>query len=293
MDMDTPSLSLIMPAYNEEKVLEDFYPEVVLFCKKNQFKLIVVDDGSRDRTPEILHRHAEPNHVTVLQNKLNGGYGAAIKMGIRFAQTDYVVTIDADGQHRLDDIKELFQLATSSNADMVVGSRSKGSGYYRSLGKWILHRIAKTLMPLPIRDINSGMKLYNTALAKKYISICPDTMAYSDIILLAFVYKRKLVIETPIVVKPRGAGKSTINTMTAIDTMKELINIVVLFNPMRLFFPIGLASILISLAWAVPFFLQHKGLSVGALLGIMTGTMVLFFGLIAEQISAFRKTILD
>jgi len=288
-----PSLTIIIPAYNEERSLQTFLPEVINFCKQKSYKLIVINDGSTDQTKKILATYSGESLLKVLHNKLNAGYGAAIKRGVREADTDFIVTIDADGQHSLADIDKLLQNAIETDADMVVGNRGNSSGYYRSIGKWFIRKLAGFLMPLAIHDINSGMKLYNTSLAKKYINICPETMAYSDIILLAFVYKRRLVTEVPITIKPRTEGKSTINTMTAIDTLKEIMNIVVLFNPMRVFFPAGILCILVSVIWNIHIFLNGNGLSTGSLLGILTGFILFSYGLLAHQLSAFRRESLE
>ena len=288
-----PSLTVIIPAYNEEKSLQQFLPEVISFCKQKNYKLIVVNDGSKDQTAKVLAGYSNESILKVLHNKLNAGYGASLKKGVREADTDFVVTIDADGQHSLSDIDKLLQHTVDTDADMVVGNRGKSSGYYRGLGKWFIRSIANFLMPLPVHDLNSGMKMYNTALAKKYISICPETMAYSDIILLAFVFKKHMVSEVPIAIKPRTQGKSTINTMTAIDTLKEIMNIVLLFNPVRIFFPAGLLCIVASLVWNIHIFMDGKGLSTGSLLGILTGFILFFFGLIAHQLSATRRAALE
>jgi glycosyltransferase involved in cell wall biosynthesis len=287
------SLTLIIPAYNEEKSLEKFLPTVVSFCKQKGYKLIVVNDGSKDGTAKVLGQYSNESFVKILHNKVNGGYGAAIKKGVRNAETDFVVTLDADGQHNLEDVEKLFQKALETDADMVVGNRGNSSGGYRSLGKWLIRRIAGILMPMHVTDINSGMKLYNSELAKKYIKICPETMAYSDIILLAFIYKRHLVIEVPITVNPRTEGNSTISTMTAIDTLKEIVNIVVLFNPIRIFFPIGTLFIILAIAWGLPILLNGNGVSVGTMLGIITGIIFYFFGLLAHQVGSFRKESLE
>ena len=287
------SLTLIIPAYNEEKSLEKFLPKVVDFCKQKGHKLIIVNDGSKDQTAKVLGNYSRESHIKILHNKVNAGYGAAIKKGVRNADTDYIITLDADGQHNIEDVEKLLQKAIETDADMVVGNRGNSSGGYRSLGKWLIRKIAATLMPMHINDINSGMKLYNTELAKKYVRICPETMAYSDIILLTFVYKRHLVIEMPITINPRTEGNSTISTMTAIDTIREIVNIVVLFNPIRIFFPVGTLFILASIAWDVPIFLRGNGVSVGSMLGIMTGLIFYFFGLLAHQVGSFRKESLE
>jgi len=289
----TPSLSIVIPAYNEEKSLPKFLPAVISFCKQKGYKLIVVNDGSKDATAKLLAGFSSESVLKVIHNKVNTGYGGALKKGVRAAETDFVITIDADGQHNLDDIEKMFTKCIETDADMVVGNRGKSSGYYRSMGKWLIRKIAGLLMKLHIEDINSGIKLYNTALAKKYISICPETMAYSDIILLAFIYKRHLVVEMPVSINPRTEGVSTISTMTAFDTIKEIVNIVILFNPLRVFLPLGTLFILAAVLWDIPIFMAGRGVSVGALLGIVTGIIFYFFGLLAQQISAFRKESLE
>jgi glycosyltransferase involved in cell wall biosynthesis len=282
-----------MPAYNEERSLQRYLPEVISFCKQKDYKLIVVNDGSKDNTKKVLESFSGESALKILNNKVNTGYGGSIKKGVRVADTDFIITIDADGQHNLSDVEKLFQKAIETDSDMVVGNRGNSSGLYRSIGKWLIRKIAQLLMPLTIHDINSGMKLYNATLAKKYIAICPDTMVYSDIILLAFVFKRNLVTEIPINIKPRTEGRSTINAMTALDTLKEIMNIVVLFNPIRIFFPMGVFIIIASILWDIHIFMRGGGVSVGTLLGILTGIIFFIFGLLAHQMSAFRRETLE
>lgn len=283
-------LSIIIPCYNEEKSLKVYLPEVIAFCREHSFKLIVINDGSRDSTLNVLKENYDESLMVIINNKLNKGYGGAIKEGIKAAQTKYLITIDADAQHQLSDVLSLLNEIQDRDADMIVGSR-KGidAGFYRKMGKSIIRSLAKFLLPVHIYDINSGMKIYNVELAKKYIRLCPDSMAFSDIIAMVFISRRHLVFEKPILINPRTEGESTINTMTAIETIKEIINIVVLFNPMKVFFPIAIFSILSGLAWGLPIVIKGNGLSVGALLALVTGLIFFFFGLIAEQLSLIRK----
>jgi len=288
--MSEKTLTIIVPAYNEEETLKALLPEWIKFCQATNFKLMVVNDGSRDGTQTVLEKFSGSANFSFLKNKVNKGYGGAIKTGIEVADTDYVITMDADGQHYLDDIERLYREIKANDADMVIGNRGRGaSGYYRRLGKWLIRGIAKILMPLKISDINSGMKICNTELAKKYIKLCPDSMAYSDIIALVFVSQKHLVLETPIKIRPRAGGVSTISTRTAFETLRQIVNIVVLFNPMRIFFPLALLFIVAGIAWGLPIILAGKGVSVGAMLGIITGIIFFFLGLIAEQLSLVRK----
>ena len=144
-------------------------------------------------------------------------------------------------------------------------------------------------MPLPIYDINSGMKLYATDLGKKYATICPNSMAYSDVICLSFINKKHKVVEWPINIKERKMGQSTVNVKTAFHTIYEVFNIIVLFNPIRIFMPIALTAIIAGTIWELPIMLRGNGVSVGSMLSIMLGVITLFFAAIAEQLSQIRK----
>jgi glycosyltransferase involved in cell wall biosynthesis len=284
------SLTVIVPAYNEEASLRRFLPELLEFCRSRDYRLIVVDDGSHDGTAQLLERTSGEPGITVLRHKVNRGYGAAIKTAIRVATTDCVITIDADGQHYLEDVERLHRELDARDADMIIGNRDRNrQSLYRRAGKNLIRRIARVLMPLHVRDINSGMKIYNTKLAQKYLRFCPDSMAYSDTITLLFVGNRHLVLEEPVSLRPRLEGTSSITARTAFDTVMEIVNIVVLFNPMRIFLPLAVIFVVLGILWDIPIFLRGEGVSVGALLLIVSGLLFFLLGLITEVLSSIRK----
>jgi len=288
-------LSVVVPIFNESSSLSNLLAELVPYCRERNWKLILVNDGSSDNTPAILKLYEGFQGVTTLHHKLNRGYGGALKTGLLEANTPYSLTMDADGQHELSDIDALLKITLEQDADLLVGKRSKNgsSETYRNIGKWFIRRFAALLMPIHISDLNSGFKLYDTKLVQRYLSICPDSMAFSDVITLIFIKKRHLVLEHPITIKKRTGGKSTINTFTAIQTIMEIINIAMLFNPLRIFLPLSIFCIGFGLAWGIPIMLRARGVSVGALLAIVTGLLCFFFGLIAEQLSAMQMGLLD
>jgi len=294
-DLETTLLSVVVPIYNEAFTLSDLLTELIPYCRERNWKLILVNDGSSDNTSTILKPYEESPGVKIFHHKLNRGYGGALKTGLLEADTPYTLTMDADGQHELNDMDALLTFALEKDADMVVGKRGKGSqsGLYRNVGKWLIRRFAALLMPIHISDLNSGFKLYQTDLVQKYLSICPDTMAFSDVITLIFIKKRHLVLEHPITIKQRASGKSKVNTFTAIQTVMEIINIGMLFNPLRIFLPLSIFCIGFGFAWGIPIMLRARGVSVGAMLAIVTGLLCFFFGLIAEQLSAVRMGLLD
>jgi len=284
-------LTVIVPAFNEVQSLPSLLQELIPYCDERRWVLIIVNDGSNDGSREILRRYEEQEGFRVIHHKLNKGYGAALKSGLTACETRYAVTIDADGQHYPEDIGRLLASMTNNDADMVVGSR-KGSvsrSSYRGIGKSIIRFLAKVLMTVPIHDLNSGMKIYRTDLAKKYIHLAPDTMAFSDIITLVFINNRHLVLEEPIRIRKRKSGNSTISLQTAFQTIMEIINIVILFSPMKIFLPLSLLCFIITGLWGIPLLIEGRGLSIGTLLGVILGILLFLLGLIAEQLSLIRR----
>jgi glycosyltransferase involved in cell wall biosynthesis len=286
------SLTIVIPAYNEAESLPNIMGELIAFCEERNWHIIIVNDGSRDNTKDILKKYEGNKILKVIHHKLNRGYGGALKTGISNVTTKYCVTIDSDGQHDMHDVEIMYKKMIETNADLIVGNRRGNAGLklYREFGKSIIRSVANILMPLTIYDINSGMKMYDSELAKRYINICPNGMAFSDIIALTFIYQRNLVLEMPIRIKERIGGKSTIGMKTAFETVMEIVNIVTLFNPLRIFLPLSLFFITIALMWEIRIFI-FKGpvVSTGALLGFITGLIFFLLGLIAEQLGNLRR----
>src|SRR5262249_31674067 len=111
----------------------------------------------------------------------------------------------------------------------------------------------------------------------------------SDVITLIFSARKNLVVEQPIRIRERSAGKSTIGINTAFDTLMEVVNIVMLFNPIKIFLPISIIFVVLGIGWGIPIIFAGRGVSVGAALLILMGVMTFLLGLIAEQLSLIRK----
>jgi len=285
-----PSLTVVVPIYNEAESLPAFLPRLIDFCRAHSWELALVNDGSTDGSKEYLNRHADPPVVRVLHHKVNRGYGGALKSGLLDANTPYVVTIDGDGQHEPDDIQRLLEFAVEHDADLVIGRRDRAQkgNWYREFGKTLIRNFTRLLMPLPIQDLNSGFKLYRTELVQAYLSVCPDSMAFSDVIALTFLNQKDLVLEHPIRVNLREKGKSTISAYTAIETVMEILNLVMLFNPLKIFLSLSAVCFTFGILWGTPILLLNRGVSVGAMLAIVSGLIFFFIGLVASQLSSMR-----
>jgi len=288
-------LTLVVPFFNEAENIVEFLPSLVNYCRERNWELTLVDDGSSDSSLSLLKQFADGEFVRIFGHGRNMGYGAAIKTGLAHVRTPFVVTIDGDGQHKLEDIDVLLEIAQNADADMVIGSRvnQQKEDKMRKTGKSLIRSFARLLMPLTVEDLNSGFKLYRAELVQNYASLAPDGMAFSDTITLCFIHNGHKVLEHPIQTNPRTKGKSTINLFTAFDTILQILNISVLFNPLKVFLPASLFFILVGFLWGIPFVIMGRGVSVGAMLSILAGLIFFAIGLIAHQLSALRMQLLN
>jgi len=290
--METESLvTIVVPAFNENESLWANLPEWLRICNERDWSLIVVDDGSQDGTAEALKAFAGNARFSAYRHRANRGYGNALKTGLFHAETEYAVTMDADGQHDVVDVGRLLEAMRSQNADMVIGARviNDTSGAYRRFGKLLLRLIAQLLFSVRIRDLNSGFKLYRTEVVKRLLPWCPGSMAFSDVVTLLHLNLEMHVVEVPIETRPREGGRSTIGTMTAVETLVEIVNVLMGFRPLKIFVPAAGLLFVLGVAWATPFLLSGRGMSGAAMLMILTGLLTAMLGLLAEQMAIFRR----
>jgi glycosyltransferase involved in cell wall biosynthesis len=284
-------LTIVVPVLNEADALRRELGDWLRWCDERGSRLIVVDDGSTDGTPEVLSGYLDNEHFRVFRHPRNRGYGGAIKTGILHAETAFVGTMDADGQHSIADLGTLVALSLAHEADLVIGSRPRrgGTGIYRNMGKALIRLVAKMLFGVTVQDLNSGMKVYRTRLAQRLVPYCPDTMAFSDVIALTHLNLGYRVLEAPIELHERRSGKSTINTLTAVDTILEIVNVLMWYRPLKFFVPLSALLAVGGVVWAVPFLLMGRGLSSVSLLLMVGAMMIAVLGLLAEQLASMRR----
>jgi glycosyltransferase involved in cell wall biosynthesis len=285
------SVSVIVPTYNEEGSIPEFFPGLVKYCAEREWRLIIVNDCSTDKTRELLLGYQDSPHVNIIHHKVNRGYGAAVKSGIKASDTDYCITIDADGQHYIEDMEKIYKTMQDKDADMVVGSRKnlKSSNLARGLAKGVIRTFAKIMLPVHVYDINSGMRMFSTVIAKEILHLCPDGMSFCDTITMMFISFSHLVLEEPINIRERSSGVSKASIRTAFETVVEIINLIVLFNPLRIFLPIAAVFFTVGVIWSIYMFILNKGITGGASFLMVTGILLFLLGLISEQISQIRK----
>lgn len=288
--MAEPELTIVIPCYNEAANIPCVLPQILAHCEAMNYLLIVVNDGSRDGSRELLERYHSPR-CKILNHKCNRGYGGALKTGLAAARTRWAITIDSDGQHRLEDVDRLFAAARESDSDLVVGARPQSSsGFYRSSGKTLIRLFTALLLKLPVSDLNSGMKLYLMPVARPYLALCPNCMAFSDVVLLLMVNDNKLVTEVPITVEARLGGSSTIGVHTAVETLVEIVNITMLLKPLKLFSMLGALFCLTGFGWGVTTYCFSRTITPIGSMMFLCGIIFFVLGLLAEQLAEMRRS---
>lgn len=279
-------LTIIIPAYNEDSAIGDVLESIAHSLCDIVHEIIVVDDGSSDSTPAIAQ---QAELVRLVHHKRNRGYGAAIKTGIKSATTDYVMTYDADGQHRPDDARLLYEAIKASDSDMVVGARSRliHSELWRMPGKWLLGRMANYLTRSRVPDLNSGLRVMLRSVVLRYLHLCPAGFSFSTTITIA-LYMRSYAVEfRPINVRKR-VGSSTVKLRTGLDTLILLVRLAALFDPLRIFLPVSILLVFIGFAWGIPYAIAGNGVSVGSMLAVVTGIIAFAIGILTDQVSQLR-----
>lgn len=235
---DVPLVSVVLPAYNEEAAIGDDLAAVqeALDRYGTPYEIIVVDDGSTDRTGAIA---ASYDGVRVIRHAQNRGTGAARTTGIRAAQGDIIVMTDADGTYPNRDIPRLLE--AMAEADMVIGARKQEAGtwpWLRAPTKWFIRMLAQFLTGTRIPDLNSGFRAFKREIALRYLNILPNTHSWVSTITLAFLSDGYNVAYIPIDYYPRK-GRSTFHPIA--DTYNYItlvVRSIMYFNPLKVFLPI-------------------------------------------------------
>lgn len=201
---------ILIPAYNEEDNLITLLPMVPKKVEGIEIGVLVVDDGSDDDTYSAV---AAISGICVVKNLINRGGGAALRLGydiLQKAGVKYCVTMDADGQHRPDDIKNVLLPIIENRCDCVIGSRILGdrekANWLRIAGVYFFGRIVSALLGKKITDPSSGFRAFQME-AMASIQLQEDQYHTSELIIEA-VKKGLRIGEVPITILRRKYGKS-------------------------------------------------------------------------------------
>ena len=221
MELESHKIFIIIPAFNEEKVIQEVISEINGTGYRN---IIVIDDGSADDT---YGKAASMPEVVALKHFLNRGKGAAVKTGIEAAKilgADIVVTLDGDGQHNPEDISKMISLINGGK-DVVLGTRlknPKGMPFYKILANHVGNFFTWLIYGLWVTDSQSGFRAYS----KKAISLIEtktDRYEYDSEVIREISRNRLKYAEVPIEVRYTEYSMNKKHKMNFKNGLKTLI----------------------------------------------------------------------
>ena len=273
-----------LPAYNEEKNIA----KIIVQLKKVADQIIVCDDGSTDLTSRI----AESLGTIVIKHPKNLGYGSAIRsifLKSREINSEILVTIDADGQHKIEDVKKVIKPIVDGRADISIGSRfldkHDNAPKYRKLGINIITKVTNSSLSEKITDAQSGFRAYNNKVLQG-LTPSDSGMGISTEILIKSSNLGFKIAEVPTEIQYEGDTSSQNPISHGTGVLLSTLKYISIERPLRFY---GIPSfILFAIGFAVTFFATQYYAEVGRLNTNLTliaaGTLVIAVILIVTAI---------
>jgi glycosyltransferase involved in cell wall biosynthesis len=243
-------LSVVIPAYNEEDGIVTIIERVLAVrpalaeAGVGDLELIVVDDGSADRTAEM----AELPGVRVVRHPANKGYGAALKTGFNAARGDLLAFLDADGTYPPECFPDLCREALAG-ADLVVGSRRSGAAsempLVRRVGNLLWSNLVTLLGNRRVIDPASGMRVFRREALEQLYPL-PDGLNFTPVMSTRAVHEHVRLVEVPIPYKER-VGRSKLSVVhDGMRFLRTIITTALSYNPVRLLGGAGVGLVVLA-----------------------------------------------
>jgi glycosyltransferase involved in cell wall biosynthesis len=287
-DRDT-RLSVVLPAVNEEDAVGEVVAEIwqVLQSWPHAWEILVVDDGSRDNTAQ----NAAKAGARVVCRAEQGGYGAAVKTGIRAARGEWIALLDADGSYDAAELPLLIQYLPAY--DQVNGARQRECGRWsilRRFTKDTIRVLAQWISGKRIPDLNTGMKVFKRDVALDCLWALPDGFSASTSLTLAFLCDGRLVKYVPVSYRKRvGLSKfrPISDTFLYVGTVLRLI---LYFRPLRVFLPLAGVILFLAIPSAIwHMFVSPSGFHDADVMLFGCAALTAVCGMLAELIVAQRR----
>lgn len=286
---NTAMLSVIVPARNEAAGLAELLPRICQVLPGAE--VIVVNDGSDDDTLKVCAGFP----VRVVNHPYPKGNGAAVKTGARAARGDLLAFMDADGQHKPEDLPVLLA-KLEDGYDMVVGARQAGSqaGFHRAAANDIFSRFASWMVMQPIADLTSGFRVVRASRFRQFLYLLPNGFSYPTTITMSFFRAGYSVAYVPIHSPHRTNGASHIHPLgDGLRFLLIIIKIGTLFSPQKLFLPISAAFFVTGLGYYLYTYLTAGRFTNMSALLFISAVFTFLIGIVSEQISALHYKNID
>jgi glycosyltransferase involved in cell wall biosynthesis len=274
--------SVVIPAFNEGSAVASLV--TALRAAAPWREILVIDDGSSDDTGV----QAAGAGARVIRHPYNKGNGASVKTGIRHAGGDFVLIMDADGQHRPSDATRLVSHLTAY--DLVVGARSSETqaSAARRAGNVVLNWIASYLTEQPIPDLTSGFRAARRDCLLEFLHLLPNGFSTPTTTTLAFMRAGYSVRFEPIDAAQREGHSKIRLGSDGVRFFMILIKVITIFSPLRIFLPISALSFAAGAAYAVWTIVTQSHVTNSSVLLILFSVVIFLVGLVSEQIASLR-----
>ena len=244
-------LSVVIPAYNEEDGIASILDRVLSI--KTQLnaagiagpEILVVDDGSKDRTAEIVRSY---QNVRLLQHKINRNYGGALKTGFKNAQGDMIAFLDADGTYPPEYFPQLCKELVNG-ADMVVGSRMAGekneSPMVRQLGNFIFASLVSAIGNRRVTDVASGMRVFRRDVLDRLYPL-PNGLNFTPVMSVRAIHENIKLVEVPIPHSERDGHSKLSVVQDGMRFFNSIIWTALAYNPVRILGALGMAGVALA-----------------------------------------------
>lgn len=280
---DPSAVSIVIPALDEEDAIGEVVGQLRAAAPWRE--IIVVDDGSADATSA----RAAAAGACVIRHPYNKGNGAAVKTGIRHAHGEFVLIVDADGQHQPADAARLA--ARLGEYDLVVGARAAATQATaaRRRGNEVLNAFASYLTGRSIPDLTSGFRGARREHLHEFLHLLPNGFSTPTTTTLAFIKAGYNVAFEPVAARQR-VGQSKIRlTRDGASFFLILLKVITLFSPLRVFVPISTLSFAVGALYGIGNFALTGRIPNGAVILILFAALVFLVGLVSEQIASLRS----
>jgi len=293
----TGRVVVVIPAYNEER----FIGSVVVQAKSYADTVIVIDDGSSDKTADV----AVAAGALVVQHETNKGKGVALNTGFSYARNlgaDVVVTIDADGQHDAEEIFAVIEPVIHQQADIVIGSRylvnRSDVPQHRVWGHWAFNFLTNYVSGTAVTDSQSGFRAFSPHSLEILSFSSAGFSVESEMQFIAGEHNLKLV-EVPITIYYHDAPKRSV-WAHGLAVLNGVMRLAGQYRPLLFFGLTGLGMLLIGIIWGmwvVNIFRTTQELAIGyALISVLLfiiGNIVLSTGIILHSIRGLLINMTD
>lgn len=247
-------LSICIPVYNEEDAVGETLERCLALGDAlrrvgvDRLEVIAVDDGSADRSAEVITRYPG---VRLVRHATNRGYGAALKTGFASATHDLVGFLDADATYPPEQFPALCQAVLHGDVDLVIGSRMAGAASempaVRRLGNAFFAGMLTLIGRTPVTDSASGMRVFRRSVLD-LLSPLPDGLNLTPVMSTRAVHEGITVAEIPIPYRERVGESKLSVTKDGIRFLTTMVSTALAYNPVRVFGAVGLAGIALAAA---------------------------------------------